>query len=83
MRYEDALVDASLALYCCPERQEAYTLVSDCMIATQNLPGAAKLLQTIQSREPDNPLIMQQYEMLSKNLASEKDILAKIYKQNE
>jgi len=34
MRYEEALVDANLALSNCPERSEAYFIVSDCLIAT-------------------------------------------------
>lgn len=34
MQYEDALIDASLALSGCPNRDDAYFIVSDCLIAT-------------------------------------------------
>jgi hypothetical protein len=44
MRYEDALIDAGLALSNSPDRPDAYLIVSDCLIATQRLQEAAKLL---------------------------------------
>lgn len=64
MRYEEALVDAGLALSNCPERSEAYLIVSDCLIATQKLSEAMKLLEIMNKREPNSTVIKSQYEML-------------------
>jgi hypothetical protein len=44
MKYEDALVDANLALIACPDKPDAYQIVSDCLIATQKLTEATKIL---------------------------------------
>ena len=57
MRYEDALLDAGLALSNSPDRPDAYSIVSDCLIATQKLPEAAKLLEIMHRKEPDNEII--------------------------
>ena len=54
MRYEDALVDSSLALSVSPELSDAYLVVSDCLIATQRLSEAAKLLEIMHLKEPNN-----------------------------
>lgn len=64
MRYDEALVDAGLALSNCPERSEAYFIVSDCLIATQKLSEAMKLLEVINKREPNSQIIKSQYDML-------------------
>jgi len=64
MRYEDALVDASLALCGCPDRPDAYSIVSDCLIATQKLSEATKLLEIMHRKDPNNEVIKSQFEML-------------------
>lgn len=65
MRYEEALVDANLALSNCPERSEAYFIVSDCLIATQRLSEAYKLLEIMNKRDPNSPIVKSQFDMLS------------------
>ena len=54
MRYEDALLDANLALKIVPDCLDAYQLLSDCLIATSKLPEAAKILSVMISIEPEN-----------------------------
>ena len=57
MRYDDALADASLALNGCPQRADAYSIVSDCLIASQKLTEAVKLVEIMHRREPENQVI--------------------------
>jgi hypothetical protein len=44
MKYEEALLDANLALKIVPDCLDAYHLVSDCLIATSKYTEAAKIL---------------------------------------
>lgn len=68
-RYDEAVVDAGLALKANPSRLEAYHLLSDCLIATQRFNEASKLLEVLQKRDPENTS-SSQYQTLVKNAAS-------------
>ena len=63
-KYEEALADANLALQVQPNKLDAYHQLSDCLIATQRLPEAVKLLQILSKSDPSNATLSSQYEML-------------------
>jgi tetratricopeptide (TPR) repeat protein len=54
MRYEEALVDANIAMKIVPDCLDAYHLLSDCLIATSKYPEAAKILNILAKNDPDN-----------------------------
>jgi len=54
MKYEEAIYDANLALNVLPNKPEAYTQLSDCFIACQKLPDAAKMLRQLKKLNPSN-----------------------------
>ena len=64
MKYEEALVDANLALQVVPTRIEAYQQLADCLIATQRFPEAAKLLKILSKKDESNTTLKSQYDML-------------------
>lgn len=52
--YDEAVLDAKFALQINPTRLEAFHILSDCLIATQNYEEAGKLLVILAQREPEN-----------------------------
>ena len=64
MKYEEAVVDANLALQVVPTRIEAYQQLADCLIATQRFPEAAKLLKILSKKDESNTTLKSQYDML-------------------
>ena len=64
MKYEDALLDANLALRIVPQKTDAYYQLSDCLIATLKFSEAAKLLDILSKADPGNTMLKSQYDML-------------------
>jgi len=57
MRYEEALLDANLALKMVPDCLDAYSLLSDCLIATSRFAEASKILNIMASNNPENAML--------------------------
>lgn len=54
MKYEEALADANLALQVEPLKLEAYSILSDCLIATQKFPEAVQILGILSKSDASN-----------------------------
>ena len=65
MKYEEALLDANLALKIVPDCLDAYHLVSDCLIATSKYTEAAKILNLLLCNDPNNSGLHQQIKMIN------------------
>ena len=65
MKYDDALLDANLALQVVPTKHDAYQQLADCLIATQKSPEAVKLLDILSKRDESNKTLKNQYETLA------------------
>ena len=62
MRYEDAALDANLALNVCPQKKDAYYVLSDFLVALNNYSEAIKILEILYNHDPSDPIIKGQYE---------------------
>ena len=67
MRYEEALLDANLALKIVPDCLDAYHLLSDCLIATSKFSEAAKILNIMAKNNPEDAGLQRKYEMISQS----------------
>ena len=54
MKYEEAALDANLALHVLPQRIDAYYVLSEFLIALNNYSEALKLLQILYDYNPEN-----------------------------
>ena len=64
MKYEDALADANVALQVEPYKLEAYSILSDCLIATEKFSEAVKVLEILINSDPSNQNLQSQYQAL-------------------
>ncbi|CDW87758.1 mynd finger [Stylonychia lemnae] len=64
MKYEEAALDANLALHVLPQRIDAYYVLSEFLIALNNYSEALKLLQILYNYNPDNQMIKTQFEQI-------------------
>ena len=62
MKYEEATLDANIALHVLPQRIEAYYAMAYFQIALNNYSEALKLLEVLYYYNPNDPLIKSQYE---------------------
>ena len=78
MKYEEALADANLALQVEPFKLEAYSILSDCLIATQKFPEAVKILGILSKSDASNQTLQSQYEtLLAQTSKSQKSTIVK------
>lgn len=57
MKYEEAALDATLALHVLPNRIDAYYVLSEFLLALNNQTEALKLLEILYHHDPDNIMI--------------------------
>lgn len=62
MKYEEAALDANLALHVLPQRIDAYYVLSEFLVAMNNYPEALKILEILYHHDPSNIIIKGQYE---------------------
>ena len=88
MKYEEAALDARLALHVLPQRIDAYYVLSDFLVALGNYGEALKILEILHSHDPNDALIRGQYEQIrdkekKKTQRSQTKIDARIQRQND
>jgi tetratricopeptide (TPR) repeat protein len=65
MKYEEALLDANLAIKIVPDCLDAYHLLSDCLIATSKYTEATKILNLLATNDPTNKSLQSHYKMIA------------------
>lgn len=64
MRYEEASLDAHLALKVAPQRIDAYYALSDFLVALNNHQDALKILEILHRHDPGDIGIKGQFEQI-------------------
>ena len=64
MKYEEAALDANLALHVLPQRLDAYYALADFLVPMKNFTEALKILEVLYLHDPSDPLIKSQYEQI-------------------
>lgn len=57
MKYEEAALDANLALHVLPQRIDAYYVLSEISVGNNNYSEALKLLEILHTHDPKDSLI--------------------------
>jgi hypothetical protein len=54
MKYEEAALDANLAMHVLPQRLDAYYVLSDFLVALNNYTEALKVLEVLYTHDPSD-----------------------------
>ena len=64
MRYEDAMLDANIAMQLLPQKLDAYYVMSDFYLALNKHAEALKILEILYAADQNDPMIKSQYELI-------------------